>query len=406
MEDKKKDITEDIAKDLTSLIDNIAKSAEGLKRIYSMMAEYYEKDKEYYEKNKKAFDLTEEWPEITGMSLDELNNMEVWEILELVNKKLAETINYYNMLPTSALTDAIKRMSIAASNNRDIKTNKNIKINTMETLNGKYLLSYNSGKEQYEVSIDNAQAIKRKQSAGLRKTLNFLLIKANEQHYPEKICFSLDEYMKTTGISSKDGAYRAAKREIDILLGFKITGTIKRGKKEVRNAMEYVFTGRDISYNQCYVKCMPRHVEMLCQYFTLLPIWAGELKTKAYDLLDYIYYLARQNTGKLKEQGYFNISLKAINDYIGGYDPNETQRHEQFIIRPLLDAIEEIEDTQKNSELKITPFYNFDYKNAYDFLDGYLKIELEPEALKYYKKYNKHKNKKNIKGKKQQIKNI
>lgn len=40
MEDKKKDITEDIAKDLTSLIDNIAKSAEGLKRIYSMMAEY------------------------------------------------------------------------------------------------------------------------------------------------------------------------------------------------------------------------------------------------------------------------------------------------------------------------------------------------------------------------------
>jgi len=292
----------------------------------------------------------------------------------------------YDSFPTSVAAELIKRISLALPAGREVAVSKNMKVKTEETRNGKYLLSYTGSNESYEISVDNVQAWKRKHSIQLRKAFNFILIKANQQNYPDKIYFQLDDYMKKTGITSKDAAFISAKRELETLLGFKVTGVRKRGKKEIRHAVEYVFTGRDISYNECYVKCMPGHVQMLCQYFTLLPQWAGELKTKAYDLIDYIYYLARQknNQDNLSRFGHFNISLSAINSRIGGHDPNETRRHTEYIINPILDAIDEIEKTQKNGELKITPIYDHDYKNAHDFLEGYLRIEMEESALNYF----------------------
>ncbi len=299
----------------------------------------------------------------------------------------------YDVLPNSPVTNLVKRISMSAG--KEIAASKNATIKTQETLNGKYLVSYKSsdGNEEYEISIDNIQALKKKQSAKLRKVMNFILIKANEQHFPSKITFTLDEYMSKTGATSKDAAYRAAKKELDMLLGFQIAGTVKRGKKEIRSTLSYVFTGRDVSYNQCEMRCNPDYVQLMCQYFSLLPQWAGELKTKAYDLLDYIYYMARQNTDKISERGHFNISLKAANNYMGSHSPEDTQRHTEYIIDPILNAITEIEETQKNNELKITPVYDFDYKNAHDFLNGYLQIEMEPNALNYYIENGKTRNK-------------
>ena len=302
----------------------------------------------------------------------------------------------YDILPNSPVTNLVKRISMSAG--KEIAASKNATIKTQETLNGKYLVSYKSSNgneeyEEYEISIDNIQALKKKQSAKLRKVMNFILIKANEQHFPSKITFTLDEYMSKTGATSKDAAYRAAKKELDMLLGFQIAGTIKRGKKERRSMLAYVFTGRDVSYNQCEMRCNPDYVQLMCQYFSLLPQWAGELKTKAYDLLDYIYYMARQNTDKIRKRGHFNISLKAVNNYMGSHSPEDTQRHTEYIIDPILNAITEIEETQKNNELKITPVYDFDYKNAHDFLNGYLQIEMEPNALNYYIENGKTRNK-------------
>lgn len=343
----------------------------------------------------KSWDkLIEKYPQLEYPETIDSLFKEYPAIAEMDIKELLETLEieqFYHIYPNSPVLDIIKRISIAASNNRVMKANKNVKVKAMETLDGKYLLSYATGKENYEVSVDNALSLKRNQSIMLRKTLNFILIKANDQHYPDQIYFSLAEYMENMGETSKDAAYISAKRELDILLGFKMTGVRTRGKKEIRHAMDYVFTGRDISYNQCYVRCLPSHVEMLCQYFSLLPKWAGELSTKAYDLLDSIYYLARQNTSKINSEGHFHISLKSINDRIGGRDPKETERHKQFIIKPILDAIKEIEKIQQNNELKITPVHDTNYKNGHDFLQGYLEIEMEKTALDYYKSINKKK---------------
>lgn len=355
----------------------------------------------YMEENKAAFDLLSEWPKITGLTMEELDQMAVWEVVEIVNEKLAEKlpeivekelIENYCILPNSPITKFMKNVSIAKSNTKAkaIAKSKNVKIQeTIDYEGGRGIYDYITTNESYEIIFEELKALKTRQSISLRKTMNFILIKANEQNKPRAITFDLEEYQNMTGYKSKDTAYRGAIRNFEILRGISVGGVVKRGKKEVRHKTSYIFIAKDISYNQCIIECKPELVEMLSQYYTLLPKWAGELNTKPYDLLDYIFYMARQsqNLKNIKEKNTFNVSLKAINDNIGGHDPDETQRHTEYIINPILDAIEEIEETQAAAErtnIKITPMYNHDYKNAYDFLEGYLKIELDEEALNYY----------------------
>lgn len=311
----------------------------------------------------------------------EIFNQEYTKLKPLFTKK---TI-LYDILPNSVATYLIKSLTTKLPKDKlqDIKSDK---VNYTVTLNGQIILKYDTKSEEYSIYIDDFKALTKRQSAKIRKTLNFLLIKANEQNFPDAIYFTLEDYMHKTGMKSKDSAYRSLKKELDTLMKIELEGSIKRGKKEVRSTKEYIFTGYDVSYNQCYIKCTPSHVKLLSQYFTLLPAWAGKLSTKAYDMLDYIYYLARQNTDKLIKEGYFNISLEAINEYLGNPKPDETEHHQQLIIEPILNAIDEIEDARENNELRITPFYNFDYKNAHDFLQGYLKIELEPKAIEFLTK--------------------
>lgn len=297
----------------------------------------------------------------------------------------------YNILPNSPITKVIKNISIAKSNIKATKipVNKNAKLQeTIDLQGGRGIYLYFNNNEKYEIVFDNLRALNKRQSIAFRKTLNFILIKANEQNVPNNIYFDLEEYQKMAGYKSKDTAYRGAIRNFDNIRRMSIGGVISgRGKgKEIRNKASYVFIARDITYNQCCIECKPELVDMLSQYFTLLPTWAGELDTKAYDLLDYIFYMARQkqNLANIQKNKSFNINLRTINENIGGHDPAETTRHTEYIIDPILNAVEEIEEKQQGEGVKITPIYNHNYKNAYDFLEGYLEIQLGKEAINYF----------------------
>lgn len=300
-----------------------------------------------------------------------------------------ELLNYYDYLPNASTTHFIKNKAISINTKNDnMKVNKNIKVYENKNLEtGQTEYNYIGKKENYTIIFESLNSLKSRQSITFRKTLNFILIKANEQNIPQNIYFNLKEYQEMTGYKNKDTAYKGAVRNFENLRGISVGGVIKKGKKEIRNKTSYIFTAKDISYNQCYIECKPEIVEMLSQYFTLLPKWAGELNTKAYDLLDYIFYMARQtqNISNIRKGNAFNVSLKSINDYIGGHEPQTTQRHAQLIIDPLLNAIEEIEETQRGEKLKITPIYKHNYTNAYDFLEGgYIKVELGEEASNYF----------------------
>jgi hypothetical protein len=387
------------------LMASLAAIQNTIKDTFERLSSQWEKSVQpaikYMEENKEAFDLLSEWPKITGLTMEELDQMAVWEVVELVNEKLAEKlpqivenelIENYCILPNSPITKFIKNVSIAKSNTKakNIAKSKNVKIQeTIDYEGGRGIYDYITTNESYEIIFEELKALKTRQSISLRKTMNFILIKANEQNKPRTITFNLEDYQNMTGYKSKDTAYRGAVRNFEILRGISVGGVVRRGKKEVRNKTSYIFIAKDITYNQCVIECKPELVELLSQYYTLLPIWAGELNTKAYDLLDYIFYMARQsqNLKNIKDKNIFNVSLKSINENIGGHDPDETQRHTEYIINPILDAIEEIEETQAAADrtnIKITPIYNHDYKNAYDFLEGYLEIELDDEALNYY----------------------
>lgn len=327
------------------------------------------------------------------------------ELENIIQKTIADmfknnALQDYDFLPNSTPIKFMKNLSIAKSNtkNKRIPVNKNVKVwETPDLQSGSVNYDYIvSDKESYNLKFDNIKSLQSRQSISLRKTLNFIFIKANEQNNPKNIYFDLKEYQEATGYKSKDTAYRGAKRNFEHLRSFSIGGTITRGNKEIRNRTSYIFIAKDISYNQCFIECKPELVEMLSQYFTLLPKWAGELNTKAYDLLDYIFYMARQkqNVCNIQKDKTFNISFKAINDYIGGHDPLKTDRHTQQIIDPIFKAIEEIENTQKGERLYITPIYNHDYKNVYEFLEGYIEIKLGQEATEYFCNRNKIRNKK------------
>ena len=102
-------------------------------------------------------------------------------------------------------------------------------------------------------------------------------------------------------------------------------------------------------------------------------------------LLDYIYYLARQNTSKIKDNHRFTIGLEAVIAHLGIPTPDKARANPgRLIMEPIEAAIENIEGKSKG-EIMITPIYNNsgDYANVHEFLKGYLEIKLEERAENY-----------------------
>ncbi len=294
----------------------------------------------------------------------------------------------YDHLPQGPGTNALKQAlsCIAAGrklSKRGVTYNERDrfpkdKLVEYESANSTFLFTFSS--ESYEKIAKTSS----RQGANTRKILNFLLAKANSQNFNHVIRFDLQELVDRGIYNSKDTAYRGIKICVDQLMSFEIEGTQKRGSKETRNAKAYVFTGRDITYTTCKVITMPGVIEKLCPYFNLFPKWTYKLKKTAFSMVDHIYYMARQRRSQdnIKNKGYFIIGFKTLCAELALPGPDETTRHTQFIINPLLDAIEEIE-TANQTDLKITPYYDYDYSNIHTFLEGYLKIEVDKPVQDY-----------------------
>ena len=83
---------------------------------------------------------------------------------------------------------------------------------------------------------------------------------------------------------------------------------------------------RTVTYNRC-TAMLPPIIRNYAAYITILPRWGYALQSEnAYMLLDYIYYLARQNTDKIQERGYFTINLDTIRQHLGLPSPEEVQK--------------------------------------------------------------------------------
>ena len=90
---------------------------------------------------------------------------------------------------------------------------------------------------------------------------------------------------------------------------------------------------------------------IICEYFTVYPHFIFELNINAFNLTQYIFYLARQNIDNITKEGnlFFSISMKSISEQLGlpPVDKVNHRLYKQNIIKPIEDAIEEIEEKTK-----------------------------------------------------------
>ena len=305
-----------------------------------------------------------------------------------ISKTTNVTQDAHSPLPTTALTNLVKQFMnnptrIESPRRGQIK--KDSHYLTQDTI-----ITYKGNDGEYILTIEDIKELFVKRVQNGAKIFNFLLQKLNEQHYQMNTDFLLSELVDLGIYSNKDSAYRGLKTVLDKLIKIFIEGTIVIYKGQRRKEVGYnkasIIADPLVTYNKCSV-ILPRIIREHMPYITILPRWAYALPSEnAFLLLDYIFYLARQNTKKIRERGYFTINLDTIRKHLGLPTPEEISNYvyNKLIISPIEAAITAIEDNQQNNDLNITPIYNSNYESIHEYLQkGYLEIRLNGETLEY-----------------------
>ena len=219
-----------------------------------------------------------------------------------------------------------------------------------------------------------------------RKLLPFVLQKMTQQHYPSIVRVELSELVELGAYKNVDSAYKAIERFVDqmrtVIFHWKRKG---RGKppasskgpifyhSERRDGAAYIPVNEMININD------------FASTWTVFPRWAYALKPGAFDLVRYVFFIARQNTRQINENnGRFTISMQVIAENMGlpSVDDVQNRRHRQQIRTPIENAIEEIEQrVAETPEAKglffITPHVDEATTNIETWLStGYVEVQL------------------------------
>ena len=223
----------------------------------------------------------------------------------------------------------------------------------------------------------------------IKKIFAFALVKTNEQAYSDGvfrqnyITFPLKELLEV-GVYKNIRAARAGYEDaMRALTSLKFSGKISQGKKAAATQakIEVLFTGAEISNGECKIYLNERiNWQYVAPFYTMIPAFYFALPTKAADLLFYVFYLARQNQEKIRDNGYFNINNRSIAQFLGLPDESEAKNPSRDIRQRIEEAIEGIEKkiltSGEKGALMLTPC-NGDSTTIKDYLDnGYLKVEI------------------------------
>jgi len=234
------------------------------------------------------------------------------------------------------------------------------------------------------IEFDQASNYLGNSNKGFSKILLFSLQKMAEQNFSLRIGFPLQELVDIGAYKTTDSARRAVKDFFNQQKLTTISGSLKKGRRTIRETGGILFYNYDI--NNGYVTLSVNNefnMEFIATYFTMFPRFAYGLKNNAFSLVWYVFSLARQNVKSIKEHGYFTISLEAIRAALGLPDVEDVanRKYRQYIITPIEEAIEEIEEAlQEVPEANdygftITP-RGINTKNIDEWLHGYLEVGL------------------------------
>ena len=214
--------------------------------------------------------------------------------------------------------------------------------------------------------------------------LSFTLQKMAQQNFPLIVGFPLQELVDVNMYGNTDSARRAVYSFAGHIIPILVYGSIKKGNKLLKeNVGNLIY---NIEIDDAFVKVYVNenyNIRFLAPYFTVLPLFSYSLGTNAFFLVRYIFFLARQNSQAIKDKGTFTINLDSIREMLGLPAPDEVKnwKYKQYIMTPIEDAIEEIEEALQNvPEAKeygftITP-YGTAATNINEWLQGYLEIGL------------------------------
>lgn len=277
--------------------------------------------------------------------------------------------------PSSPILHFLNQALNAFGKGRNITVNRNTVFTQEHIAGDQWKIKSKNNKNELAITIDNVTALQRN-NKGLKKLFAFIIIKGNEQGFSPEVSFPLQDLVDCGMYSTPSNARRGFKDNITKIMSLTIEGTTKRGKKDLRQEGGKLIYHYSIANNEVSISFNPKlNISFIAQYFSLLPDFAFSLSNNAFTLLEYIFYLARQNTKAIKEKGTFNIGLRAVRDYLQLPHESETQKHSQYIKEPLENAIEEIENHIHAPGLTITPIYN-ESGNIKEWLKGYLEIGL------------------------------
>ena len=229
---------------------------------------------------------------------------------------------------------------------------------------------------------------------GARKMLVFILCKLNEQALNNKreltnpsITFPLKELVELGAYKSEYSARKGVKAAMQVITSLKISASLKKGRKDTLKQDEFCtpFPYSKITNSTVIVDLNPRiNWGTVATYQTTIPTYAFKLFGKSFDLIVYIFYIARQRTAQIEKQGSFNISMRAIHSRL--MLPSEINNHDpaRTIREPIERAIEQIEDAAASTEFTITPHFN-EKGSIKDYLDnGYISVGLKGEHARKF----------------------
>ncbi|MCD8050117.1 MAG: hypothetical protein LUE89_00355 [Clostridiales bacterium] len=250
-------------------------------------------------------------------------------------------------------------------------------------------------RDKIVLTFNDAQSVLSGKNKGFSKIFYFTMQQMNNQFFPREVVIDLQEMVALKMYSRPDAARRAVINFFNQQLKMVISGEIyKKGRKEPeRESGGVLFYNYQKQGSKIYLSVNENfNLEFLAQYFTVFPSFCYQLKSNAFSLTEYIFYLARQNAKAIKTNGSFTISFEAIRQHLGLptiEEAGKNRHYQQDIVRPIEAAIEEVEDViakesrEGNAVFTLTPIVS-DNADIADWLNGRLEVRFESGFAKTF----------------------
>lgn len=283
----------------------------------------------------------------------------------------------YYIISNALITKIIKNITNNYGTSFELQSSKDVKFKYYENSDKCDIEYHNRNGQLFAITIPYKSEIS---NFNICKIFNFLLSRSNSKDR-ETIEFALEELVNDGIYKNIDSARKG------LLTSFKKISDVKIRTDE--EPQDSVFSDLQIKNGICSIKDNLESFVTFEQY-TIIPVWANKLSNNAYQIVDFFYYLARQNTIEILNSGQFNIKMSSINAHIGGPSRQDTARQKALIMLPIIDALNEIKYKQIGDDLEFTtPHKN---QSCYEFLKSIMTIKFNGYSREFFEKIGQKKN--------------